>query len=84
MSRKSIFLALSFLALVALALAACTPTEVVKTVVVTQEVQVAGTPVIQEVVVTATPEPVVATEAAPKHPGRLHGPGTRHSVLLRR
>jgi len=66
MSRKSIFLALSFLALVALALAACTPTEVVKTVVVTQEVQVAGTPVIQEVVVTATPEPVVATEAAPK------------------
>lgn len=66
MSRKSIFLALSFLALVALALAACTPTEVVKTVVVTQEVQVAGTPVIQEVVVTATPEPVVATEAAPR------------------
>src|SRR4030042_1454925 len=66
MSRKSIFLALSFLALVALALAACTPTEVVKTVVVTQEVQVAGTPVIQEVIVTATPEPVVATEAAPR------------------
>lgn len=66
MSRKSIFLALSFLALVALALAACTPTEVVKTVVVTQEVQVAGTPVIKEVVVTATPEPVVATEAAPR------------------
>jgi hypothetical protein len=66
MSRKSIFLALSFLALVALALAACTPTEVIKTVVVTQEVQVAGTPVIQEVVVTATPEPVVATAAAPR------------------
>jgi len=66
MSRKSIILALSFLALVALALAACTPTEVIKTVVVTQEVQVAGTPVIQEVVVTATPEPVVATAAAPK------------------
>jgi peptide/nickel transport system substrate-binding protein len=66
MSRKSIFLALSMMALVALALAACTPTEVVKTVVVTQEVQVAGTPVIQEVIVTATPEPVVATEAAPR------------------
>ncbi len=66
MSRKSIFLALSMMALVALALAACTPTEVIKTVVVTQEVQVAGTPVIQEVVVTATPEPVVATEAAPR------------------
>jgi peptide/nickel transport system substrate-binding protein len=66
MSRKSIFLALSLVALVALALAACTPTEVVKTVVVTQEVQVAGTPVIQEVVVTATPEPVAPTEAAPR------------------
>ena len=38
MSRKSIFLALSFVALLALALAACTPTEVIKTVVVTQEV----------------------------------------------
>ncbi len=66
MSRKSIFLALSFMALVALALAACTPTEVVKTVIVTQEVQVAGTPVIQEVVVTATPAPEVPTEAAPR------------------
>jgi len=66
MSRKSIFLALSLVALVALALAACTPTEVVKTVIVTQEVQVAGTPVIQEVVVTATPAPVVPTEAAPR------------------
>src|SRR4030067_310477 len=66
MSRKSIFLALSMMALVALALAACTPTEVIKTVIVTQEVQVAGTPVIQEVVVTATPEPVVPTEAAPR------------------
>ncbi len=57
MSRKSIIiLTLSFLALAAIALAACAPTEVIKTVVVTQEVQVAGTPVIQEVVVTATPE----------------------------
>jgi len=63
MSRKSIFLVLSVLALAALALAACTPTEVVKTVIVTQEVQVAGTPVVQEVVVTATPEPVVSTPA---------------------
>jgi peptide/nickel transport system substrate-binding protein len=66
MSRKSILLALSFLALVALALAACTPTEVVKTVVVTQEVMVEGTPVVQEVVVTATPAPEVPTEAAPR------------------
>jgi len=66
MSRKSMFLALSFLALVALALAACSPTEVVKTVIVTQEVMVEGETVIQEVVVTATPEPEVATEAAPR------------------
>jgi len=66
MSRKSIFLALSFLALLALALAACTPTEVVKTVVVTQEVVTEGETVIQEVVVTATPEPEVPTEAAPR------------------
>jgi peptide/nickel transport system substrate-binding protein len=66
MSRKSIFLALSLLALAALALAACTPTEVVKTVVVTQEVVTEGETVIQEVVVTATPEPEVPTEAAPR------------------
>jgi Ternary complex associated domain 9 len=36
-------------------LVACMPTEVIKTVTVTQEVQVAGTPVVQEVVITATP-----------------------------
>jgi peptide/nickel transport system substrate-binding protein len=67
MSRKSIIiLTLSFLALAAIALAACAPTEVVKTVVVTQEVQIAGTPVIQEVVVTATPAPVQPTAAAPR------------------
>lgn len=66
MSRKPIFLALSFLALLALALAACTPTEVVKTVIVTQEVEVEGETVVQEVVVTATPEPEVPTEAAPR------------------
>src|SRR4030067_1978178 len=66
MSRKSFFLALSFFALVALALAACTPTEVIKTVIVTKEVQVEGETVIQEVVVTATPEPEVPTEVAPR------------------
>jgi peptide/nickel transport system substrate-binding protein len=60
------FLALSFLALVALALAACSPTEVIKTVIVTQEVQVEGETVIQEVVVTATPAPEVPTEVAPR------------------
>ena len=66
MSRKSIFLALSFLVLAALALAACTPTEVVKTVIVTQEVQVEGETVIKEVVVTATPEPAAPEVAEPK------------------
>ncbi len=66
MSRKSIFLALSLVALVALALAACTPTEVVKTVIVTQEVVTEGETVIQEVVVTATPEPEMPTEAEPR------------------
>jgi hypothetical protein len=44
-----------------LLLAACTPTEVVKSVVVTQEVQVAGTPVVQQVVVVATPAPYSPT-----------------------
>ena len=66
MSRKSIFLTLSLVALVALALAACTPTEVVKTVIVTQEVVTEGETVIQEVVVTATPEPEVPVEAEPR------------------
>jgi len=41
-------LTLSFLALVALALAACAPQEVVRTVVVTQEVQVVQTQVVQQ------------------------------------
>jgi peptide/nickel transport system substrate-binding protein len=64
MSRKSILLAL-FVVLAAFALAACkgetvtTTIETIKTVVVTQEVIVEGTPQIVEVVVTATPEPVV-------------------------
>lgn len=38
-------------------LSACTPAEVVRTVVVTQEVMVEGTPKVETVVVTATPEP---------------------------
>ena len=47
-------------------LAACSPTEVIKTVVITQEVQVAGTPEIKQVVITATPEPVKPTEVTPR------------------
>jgi ABC-type transport system substrate-binding protein len=47
MSRKSIILVLSILALGALALAACTPAEVIKTVVVTQEVPVVQTQVVK-------------------------------------
>jgi peptide/nickel transport system substrate-binding protein len=60
MSRKSILLAL-FVLVAALALAACNgeTVEIIKTVVVTQEVLVEGETVIEEVIVTATPEPVV-------------------------
>lgn len=56
MSRKSMFLALSFLVLAALALAACTPTEVIKTVIVTQEVPVVQTQVVQTTVQTIVKE----------------------------
>ncbi|WP_322806761.1 ABC transporter substrate-binding protein [Thermanaerothrix sp.] len=45
------------LAVLSLVLAACQPQEVVKTVVVTQVVEVKGTPEVREVVVTATPKP---------------------------
>ncbi len=63
MSRKSIFIALSFLALVALALAACTPTEVIKTVIVTQEVPQIQTQVVQSTVTVK--ETQVVEVAAP-------------------
>ena len=48
----------------ALLLGACGPTEVVKTITVTQEVQVAGMPVVQEVQVQSQPQYVVATAVA--------------------
>ena len=64
MSRKSIVLALSLLVLASLVLVACQPqtVEVIKTIeVVTTEI-VAGTPITNVIVVTATPEPVQPTE----------------------
>jgi peptide/nickel transport system substrate-binding protein len=63
MSRKTIFIIVGLLLMAALGLAACaqaTPEtiETIKTVIVTQEVVTEGETVIEEVVVTATPEPV--------------------------
>jgi peptide/nickel transport system substrate-binding protein len=63
MSRKTIFIIVGMLLMAALALASCqqaTPEtiETIKTVIVTQEVITEGETVIEEVVVTATPEPV--------------------------
>src|SRR5512139_3441571 len=63
MNKRNKALAIfSLLMVFSFVLAACAPQTVVETVVVTQEVQVEGETVIQEVVVTATPEP---TEAPP-------------------
>jgi peptide/nickel transport system substrate-binding protein len=64
--RKKMFTLLSLVILASMLLAACapaapTPETIIKTVVVTEQVEVAGTPQIVEKVVTATPEPV-ATE----------------------
>ncbi len=60
---KRIVLFLSTLMIVSLILSACAPQKVVETVVVTQEVVVAGTPQIQEVVKTVIVE---ATPVPPK------------------
>lgn len=72
--RKNIFVLVSLVILASMLLAACapaapTPATVVKTVVVTEKVEVAGTPQIVEKVITATPPPA-ATEAPLKavHP----------------
>ncbi len=63
-AQRKWFAVFSVLLVLSMLLGACaqTPVEVVKTVVVTQEVMVEGKPQVQEVVVTATPEP---TEAPP-------------------
>jgi peptide/nickel transport system substrate-binding protein len=75
MYRNKLLVLISVLVVASMFLSACAPTpvvstvEVVKTVVVTQEVMVAGTPQVQEVVVTATPEPTMApTEPPPMQP----------------
>ena len=60
--RKNIFALLSLVVLASMLLVACAPTApsqetIVKTVVVTEKVEIAGTPQVVERVVTATPEP---------------------------
>jgi peptide/nickel transport system substrate-binding protein len=67
MKQSKAFGFLSLLVVMSMLLAACAqPAEVIKTVVVTQEVMVQGTPQVQEVVVTATPEPTAAPTATPE------------------
>jgi peptide/nickel transport system substrate-binding protein len=64
--QHKLFMVFSVLLALSMVLGACTtPQPVVQTVIVTQEVMVEGQPQIQEVVVTATPEP---TEAPPPTP----------------
>jgi peptide/nickel transport system substrate-binding protein len=71
MYRNKLLVLVSVVVVASMFLAACQPAtvEVVKTVIVTQEVEVEGEKVIQEVVVTATPEPTAApTEPPPAQP----------------
>jgi len=77
--NKRYFVLAAILVVLSVIVAACatpTPVEIVKTVVVTEEVMVAGTPVVKEVVkevvVTATPVPVEPTKDpnAPKEGGK--------------
>ena len=58
MSKRSVSLLAVILLVFTVVLAACQPTEVVRTVVVTEEVMVEGETVVQEKVITATPAPV--------------------------
>ncbi len=61
--NKKLFTIASLLVIVATVLAACGPTTAPTPVVITKEVIVAGTPVVKEVVITATPAPTA--EPAP-------------------
>jgi peptide/nickel transport system substrate-binding protein len=63
MKQNKLMLVIGFIVMVSMLLGACQPTEVVKTVVVTQIV--AGTPVEVVKVITSTPVPTVAPTAAP-------------------
>lgn len=67
MYKSKLLILISLVVVASMFLAACQPqtVEVVKTVIVTQEVEVEGETVIQEVVVTATPEPTAAPTEAP-------------------
>ncbi len=63
---KKAYVLFAILAIVSMLLVACQPQvqEVVKTVIVTQEVVKEGETVIETVIVEVTPEPVVETKAA--------------------
>ncbi len=58
MFRNKVFILVSVLIVASMVLAACAPQTVVQTVVVTEEVMVEGETVVQEKVITATPEPM--------------------------
>jgi peptide/nickel transport system substrate-binding protein len=66
-NHNRVAMALGLLVIASLALGACTPQQVATTVptpqviIQTQIVEIEGTPVVQEVIITATPAPVEAT-----------------------
>ena len=63
LSRREFLQGAALVATAMVANACTTPTPEVKEVEVTRLVEVAGTPVVEQVVVTATPPPVVKEEA---------------------
>ena len=72
MIRNKLFILVSIIIIASMILAACAPPkEVVKTVVVTEKVTVAGTPQVVEKVITATPEPVQEQPAFLKAEGMV-------------
>jgi ABC-type transport system substrate-binding protein len=72
MVRNKLFILVSILITASIVLAACAlPKEVVKTVVVTEKVIVAGTPQVVEKVITATPAPVQEKPAFLKAEGMV-------------
>ena len=69
--RTKLLTVLSVLIIASMVLVACKPEKIVETVIVKQTEMIQGETVIKEVVVTATPEPVVAKEFKSKDPTTL-------------